>query len=151
PNPDPLCQTLLQCRNCPGMPLPRVPETILRLMLPREERGEILADIETEFTERVRAAGPRSARRWLWAQAFASAPSLFAWTGWRAFSGFEPTANAYRPGGPMLKGILADLRYAARRLRSRPTYSVLAILTLALGIGGTAAIFGIARPIIFEK
>ena len=33
---------------------------------------------------------------------------------------------------------LADVRYAARRLVARPAYSVLAVLTLALGVGGTA-------------
>jgi putative ABC transport system permease protein len=45
---------------------------------------------------------------------------------------------------------LADATYAARRLRARPIYTLIAILTLALGIGGTAAIFGIARPVILD-
>ena len=46
--------------------------------------------------------------------------------------------------------ILGDFAYAARRLRARPAYSLLAVLTLALGIGGTAAGFGIARPLIVD-
>jgi putative ABC transport system permease protein len=46
---------------------------------------------------------------------------------------------------------LVDVRYAARRLVSRPAYSVLAVLTLALGVGGTAAVFGIARPLIVDE
>ena len=50
----------------------------------------------------------------------------------------------------MLRTLVADARYAARRLRARPTYSLLSVLTLALGIGGTAAIFGVARPLIFD-
>src|SRR5690349_6742726 len=133
------------------MPLPRLPRAVLRTLLPRDERDEILADIDAEFAARARANDAASARRWLWRQVFASAPSLFSWSGWRAVSGFEPTANAYRPGGPMLKGLIADLHYAARRLRSRPTYALLSIITLALGIGGTAAIFGIAKPILFER
>jgi putative ABC transport system permease protein len=45
---------------------------------------------------------------------------------------------------------LSDLKYAARRLRTHPTFTSLAVLTLALGIGGMAAIFGIARPLLFE-
>src|SRR5436190_8835623 len=45
---------------------------------------------------------------------------------------------------------LADTKYAARRLRAHPTFSALAALTLALGIGGMAAVFGIARPLLFE-
>ena len=50
----------------------------------------------------------------------------------------------------MLRNLFADLRYAARRLMARPTYSLLSVLTLALGIGGTAAVFGIARGLLFE-
>lgn len=50
----------------------------------------------------------------------------------------------------MLKYVIADVRFAMRRLRSRTSYALLAVLTLALGIGGTAAVFGVARPILFD-
>ena len=46
--------------------------------------------------------------------------------------------------------LLADLRYAARRLRATPGFSVLSVLTLALGLGGTTAIFSAVNPILFE-
>ncbi len=50
-----------------------------------------------------------------------------------------------------MKTWLTDARYAARRLRARAAaIHVLAVLTLALGIGGTAAVFGLARPLIFD-
>jgi len=45
---------------------------------------------------------------------------------------------------------IMDARHAVRRLVRRPRYATLAILTLALGIGGTAAVFGIARAIFFD-
>lgn len=45
---------------------------------------------------------------------------------------------------------IMDARYAARRLLSRPLYAGLAILTLALGVGGTAAGFGVARAVLFN-
>ena len=51
----------------------------------------------------------------------------------------------------MLESWIIDLRFAARRLRSRPTYALLAVLTLALGVGGTAAVFGISRGLLFER
>ena len=51
----------------------------------------------------------------------------------------------------MLESWIIDLRFAARRLRSRPTYTLLAVLTLALGVGGTAAVFGISRGLLFER
>ena len=47
--------------------------------------------------------------------------------------------------------LLADVRYAMRRLVSRPAYSLLSVLTLALGVGGTAAVFGIARPLFVDE
>ena len=55
-----------------------------------------------------------------------------------------------RPGGPMIAGWIIDIRYAARRLLSRPTYSILAVLTLALGAGGTAAIYSLVRGLLLE-
>lgn len=45
---------------------------------------------------------------------------------------------------------LIDMRYAARRLQRRPLYTLLAVLTLALGVGGTAAIFSIVRGLLLE-
>ena len=46
---------------------------------------------------------------------------------------------------------IMDARYAARRLVRRPLYAFLSVLTLALGIGGTAAVYGIARPILLDR
>src|SRR4051812_3422197 len=118
-------------------PTPRLPFALLRALLPRAERDELLADIRAELAERGAADGDAAARRWLWWQALRSAPALLGWSWWRERTGFEPVANTYRPGGPMLQTWIADARYAVRRLRARPTYTILAVLTLALGIGGT--------------
>ena len=45
---------------------------------------------------------------------------------------------------------MMDLRYSARRLTRRRTYALMAVLTLALGAGGTAAIFSIVRAVLLE-
>src|ERR1044072_1515062 len=50
----------------------------------------------------------------------------------------------------MFESWAGDGRYAFRRLRSRPTYALLTALTLALGVAGTAAVFGIARRLLLE-
>src|ERR1051325_8359815 len=129
---------------------PRLPVLLLRLLLPRPERDELLTDLCAEYAQRAATGDLAAARRWLWRQAIRSAPTLLRWSWWRGWTGFEPQATAYRPGGPMLTNWLTDARYAARRLRARPGYTILSVLTLALGIGGTAAVFGIARPVIFD-
>jgi len=128
----------------------RVPLALLRVLLPRAERDELIADVRSELAERTRAHGTAAAHRWLWWQTVGSAPALLRWSWWREWTGFQPPANDFRPGGPMLHTWIADARYAARRLRARPTYTLLAVLTLALGIGGTTAVFGIARPLLVD-
>ena len=50
----------------------------------------------------------------------------------------------------MFETLIMDARYAIRRLVSRPSYALLAVLTLALGAGGTAAIFSIARVMLLD-
>ena len=50
----------------------------------------------------------------------------------------------------MLRTWIADARYSVRRLLARPGYALLAVLTLALGVGGTAAMYGVARGVLFD-
>jgi putative ABC transport system permease protein len=49
-----------------------------------------------------------------------------------------------------MTGLLQDFRYAIRQLRKSPSFACTAIVILALGIGGTTAIFSTINPILFE-
>jgi putative ABC transport system permease protein len=49
-----------------------------------------------------------------------------------------------------MNGVIQDLRYALRQLRKSPGFACTAVAILALGIGGTTAIFSTINPILFE-
>ena len=49
-----------------------------------------------------------------------------------------------------LENLLADLRFALHQLRHHPGFTVVGILTLALGIGASTAIFSAVNPILFK-
>ncbi len=46
--------------------------------------------------------------------------------------------------------LLRDLRYAARGLRTTPAFAIAAVITLAIGIGASTAVFSAVAPILVE-
>src|SRR5579871_3939636 len=59
--------------------------------------------------------------------------------------GMEQVRQAYRDRAtlPWLESMLRDVRYALRVFGRSPVFAVTAILTLALGIGATTAVFSV--------
>ena len=49
-----------------------------------------------------------------------------------------------------MQNLWQDIRYGLRGLVTQPSFSVLAILTLALGIGSTAAIFSVIQNVLLD-
>src|SRR5215210_4941083 len=100
-----------------------------------DEEVQFHIDMQTEKNVRL-GMSPDEARR----------AALVSFGGRERFK--EEARDEYR--SRPLEDLVQDLRYGVRSALRAPLFSLLAVLTLALGIGANAAVFGVVKSVLLD-
>ncbi|MEZ5319581.1 MAG: ADOP family duplicated permease [Vicinamibacterales bacterium] len=128
----------------PGRP-PRLATRLLAWRLHPDERDELIGDLQEQHARLAAARGPRRAARWYWRQTLA-----LVWGFFLSRRDEVSTAHERRRGVWMLRGLAHDWRDATRGLRHSPGFALVALVTIAFGVGLSTAVFSLVHGVLLQ-
>jgi predicted permease len=129
---------------------PFLARALLAGLLPARLREQVVDDLDEEFRARVAEPdGVARGRRWYRSQVLRSiAPAI-------ALRFRTKSHNPRVTTGPpnrqrTMSALHRDISFAIRTLIKAPVFSVTALITIALGIGATTAIFSVVNTVLLQ-
>lgn len=123
----------MRARRREGGVGPRLPRALLRRLLPTDLRAEVIHDLGERWSYLRERDGRLRAALWYWRQALRS---------------WAPAAP--RPAESPGRTLVHELGDAARQVLRTPGFTTAVVITLALGIGATSAVFSVVNGVLLD-
>ena len=131
------------------MPGPRPLRLLARVLLRASEQEVIIGDLEELYARRAKERGVVFASFHYLREVLTSAASRAGDRGaTTAGTGGHRSIRSIALASRAVEELRFDLRFALRGLRRNPTFTLVAALTIAVGMGATTAMLSIANAVL---